>query len=1488
MQTIVFILFPTKGPLNVNFCSQFYCLFMRSIIIGILFFQGINGAFAEEILLKNSNSPAFFSVDPPTATLTGGGNLCSGGGGDSLTITFTGTGPFTFVYSINNIPQPPITTNLQTYRLFINPTGYTKYRLVSVTGAEGVGTVSGIAEIFVFVSSFASFGADLSFCNSVNTTVLVNITGTAPFTLTYAIDNVLQPPVTTDEGPILIPANLTQTTGYQLISVESPGCLRALTDSMTITILPTPTFTNVQQICDPTNGVYTLEFDVLGGTGIHTLVTGSGSFTGNHFVSTPIAQASGYQIVFHDSNNCGDVTVSGASQCNCQTEAGTMNTSLLTACVGTPITATHNGGHQLDGNDRLAFILHDQPGLPVGQILAWNSVPNFNWQAGIQPGVTYYISAIAGNDAGNGQVNLNDECLKVASGTPVLWRALPTANFGADLEVCSNTAFSIPVNLSGTGVIDVYYSLNGQALSTSGTAPTVQLPGNTSSSATYVLKALFDDFCPATLSDTLLVQAYGAPQAGTPTVICNQQTETYTISFPVTSSSLSTVMVTGHPGIFNTQTGVFTSSPITQTQPYSFTISDVRQCGTATLQGISGCVCTTNAGQLTGSANPCYGLNATVPPATGVVVNNGEQVGYLLTNSNNPLTWTVLAQNTQPDFAFIPAQTFPGLTYYITAVAGVPLPAGGIDLQDYCTRYSNSVPVSWKNQITALLTGSTQVCEGTPITLKIKFTGGSDYSCTLMADNFLQTIENDTNQQTIITQVPAQSIYYTLSNVEGNGCPGLAFGFANITVNDIPDIVHFEQVCDQDNLHYTLQFGISNGDIANLVYTVTGLPGGFVTDTVYVSEAFTAGVQYAFSVSAPSGCSVEVSGSGVCDCATNVGSILAEDTDACLGESVRVKQVGSPILDPSDKLQYLLCSDPTLLPQSIVGVNDLPEFEFLPGLSLETTYFIIAAAGDVLPNGALNYFEPCFQYSNAVPVRFHAPPTATLTTLSDTLCTGESYVVPVQLTGNTPFSFQYALNGETQPSVLANDLQFVFSTSNASESQHYELIAVSDAYCNGQVSGTTTIMVFPRPVLKLTGDAGVCSGGSVDLTITLEYADSVFVEIQSSSGPDFSRVFKSGAAVFTISPTGTTTYSLGNATFYGNDCSGQLLGTATITVAPITAPPVLSSYNGYQISCTEVKDGSVSLDPTGGGGLYTYSWNTGATADTLTGLPAGKYFFTVTDQNGCIYTDSVTLVAPEPLEPVFSTESPVCAGDYTGTIRLDTLSGGVGPYYWRINPSALQFINQYPASVSGFHSGAYLADVIDQNNCLLQTLVAIQDPPVLMVDLGPDLTISLGDSILLNATVTLPFKNLDWTPSQGLINPEALTTWAYPLRTIRYALEVTDTAGCKASDEIQVLVQRNNKIYVPNIITPDGADDNAVLTVFSGNEVRKIHFLRIFNRWGGLLFENTNFLPNDPSAGWDGKVDGTTVPPGVYAWSMEVERVDGTTEVIRGDVTVIR
>ena len=64
--------------------------------------------------------------------------------------------------------------------------------------------------------------------------------------------------------------------------------------------------------------------------------------------------------------------------------------------------------------------------------------------------------------------------------------------------------------------------------------------------------------------------------------------------------------------------------------------------------------------------------------------------------------------------------------------------------------------------------------------------------------------------------------------------------------------------------------------------------------------------------------------------------------------------------------------------------------------------------------------------------------------------------------------------------------------------------------------------------------------------------------------------------------------------------------------------------------------------------------------------------------------------------------------------------------------------------------------------------------------------------------------------------------------------------------------------------------------------------MRIFNRWGQLLFEKTNVNPNNVSQGWNGTHNGVKVQPDVYVYVMEAVCDNNTIVPIKGNVTLLR
>lgn len=193
--------------------------------------------------------------------------------------------------------------------------------------------------------------------------------------------------------------------------------------------------------------------------------------------------------------------------------------------------------------------------------------------------------------------------------------------------------------------------------------------------------------------------------------------------------------------------------------------------------------------------------------------------------------------------------------------------------------------------------------------------------------------------------------------------------------------------------------------------------------------------------------------------------------------------------------------------------------------------------------------------------------------------------------------------------------------------------------------------------------------------------------------------------------------------------------------------------------------------------------------------------------------------------------------------------------------------------------------------CRYDTIVSLDEPDELLLSLGPDITIHLGESLTLwspNMTnyperierVVASDPNLDEWICDGC---SYMPDWSF-----RYSLTVLDSNGCWATDDRLVIVTRGRRVFAPNIFAPQSHDGNERFVLYGGPDVDEIALLRVFNRWGTLVFENRNFAPNDTSAGWDGNLRGRPAESSVYIWHAEIRFRDGMTETFRGDVTLVR
>ena len=96
-----------------------------------------------------------------------------------------------------------------------------------------------------------------------------------------------------------------------------------------------------------------------------------------------------------------------------------------------------------------------------------------------------------------------------------------------------------------------------------------------------------------------------------------------------------------------------------------------------------------------------------------------------------------------------------------------------------------------------------------------------------------------------------------------------------------------------------------------------------------------------------------------------------------------------------------------------------------------------------------------------------------------------------------------------------------------------------------------------------------------------------------------------------------------------------------------------SDYNGFGVSCNGANDGSIDVTVSGGAGNYSYSWSNGEVTEDLSGIGAGTYTLTVTDDNGCQQDITVEITEPNILEISSSNITNVnCSGEPTGQIEI--------------------------------------------------------------------------------------------------------------------------------------------------------------------------------------------------------------------------------------------
>jgi gliding motility-associated-like protein len=391
---------------------------------------------------------------------------------------------------------------------------------------------------------------------------------------------------------------------------------------------------------------------------------------------------------------------------------------------------------------------------------------------------------------------------------------------------------------------------------------------------------------------------------------------------------------------------------------------------------------------------------------------------------------------------------------------------------------------------------------------------------------------------------------------------------------------------------------------------------------------------------------------------------------------------------------------------------------------------------------------------------------------------------------------------------------------------------------SNQVDVSFSEILFPQITSPITS---ICQGETLPLSTSPQYSSYQWY-IDGNEIP--------GAITNTYEVSQTGVYSVIVTSNAGCEFESNLL---LITVSPI--PVINLSISGPIETCIGVFNLQAFMQ---NGTAVSWQWyddapiaNQNSSSINLT--EDGTYYVEATSTFGCTAQSNpfeIIFLTPTNIQIVASDETP-CVGDI---VEL-TISGDYESLLW-LDGSDDEVVNVTS-------TGVYSVVATGIEGCTDSDLINITFTPLPNVDAGQDALGNCEDGIELDGTAT---GNFSWSPTEGLSNPNILNPIATPVTSTVYTL-TSNVNGCIATDEV-IVVANCGFIIIPNVFTPNGDSDNEEFEIFNFGIPE--YEIKIYNRWGDLMFESTNSNKH-----WDGQQNSTPAAEGTYYYTLIANDANG-------------
>jgi len=443
----------------------------------------------------------------------------------------------------------------------------------------------------------------------------------------------------------------------------------------------------------------------------------------------------------------------------------------------------------------------------------------------------------------------------------------------------------------------------------------------------------------------------------------------------------------------------------------------------------------------------------------------------------------------------------------------------------------------------------------------------------------------------------------------------------------------------------------------------------------------------------------------------------------------------------------------------------------------------------------INYYYTAASTSAAWNVGAPSSPNASLMPPGLTGGTSAFYTGPIG--ADTPDSGKFNCTG-VPTSTVANVRTAVMDNANWTLSNS----------SGSQYSGCT--FIGGAPVITANpANRTICAGGTTTFTVSSSGATSY--QWYQNSGSGF--IALTNTAPYSGVTTGTLTITGATAAMNGYQyraVASNTSGSATSTAATLTVVSISTTGSKTDVACNGGSNGSATVVPSGGVAPYSYSWAPfGGTAATATGLSAGTYTVTVTDNSGCQTTRTFTI--NQPASAVSGTTvvtNVACNGASNGSINL-TPAGGTAPYTFNWGGGITT------EDRTGLAAGTYTVTITDANGCTATVNATVTQPASAVSGTTVVTNVacngaSNGSINLTPAGGTAPYT-FNWG---GGVTTEDRTG----LAAGTYTVVITDANGCTATVNATVTqpTALSGTVTQTNIACNGGSTGSATITVTGG------------------------------------------------------------------------